>query len=112
MSRLKLPKEHVAGGVPLKIKYGSNVGGSFSFPDGEIVIDQEDILQTKIEALLHECAESSMHSHRVRYGAQKEEYVFVFDHRTFCVLCSELAGTVLKLLKANGYKESKDEDSN
>jgi hypothetical protein len=102
---IRLPKEHVAGGEPLRVKYANISGGSFRFGDGEILIGNKEREHVAVETLLHECLESSMLAHRVRGGCQTEEMLFVFDHRTFSVLCSELAATVLKMMKANGYKE-------
>jgi len=108
MSRLKLPKEHVAGGFPLRIKRTTRSGGFFDTAGGIIEIGNDICDFTFVEFLLHECLEASTCMHEVRYGAQTEQYVIVLDHRTFKVIVAELAGTVLKLLKANGYKEIED----
>jgi hypothetical protein len=115
MSRLRLPKEHIAGGWPLKIKTTNkgDGGGTASLLDQEVLIEQPQLNDhNAVDTLIHECLEISFVAHGVRYGNSKEEWMFVLDHRTFSIVTSELAGTVLKLLKANGYKESKDEDSN
>lgn len=111
MSRLKLPKEHVAGGMPAKIVHKPNLnGGWFGLAEQRIEIGNHCSAFITIEYLLHECAELSTCMHEVRYGCQPEQYMFSMDHRTFKIIVAELAGTVLKLLKANGYKESKDEE--
>ena len=104
---LRLPKEHVAGGIPLKIKYANINGGCFSFQDKEILVGKDYDDLAVLTFLGHELIEASTVGHMVRYGAQDEQYVYVLDHRTFSIICSELAATVLKLLKANGYKEEK-----
>ena len=93
----------------MRVSKGKLEGGRIFMDSQEIVIgwphaNDHDLIDT----LMHEFLESSMMQHNVRYGCQLEDVIFVFDHRTFKVLCSELAATVLKLMKANGYKGVKE----
>lgn len=106
---LRLPREHVAGGMPLLIKRRPELNGGFFDTTSQLIeIGNHCSDHVVVEYLLHECLEASLCLHEVRYGNQPEQYVFSMDHRTFKIICSEVAGTVLKLLKANGYKAEKE----
>lgn len=111
MPKIKLPKEHITAGHAFSIRQNSreDCGGRFHTGLAQIEIgDYCSRPQLGVEYLLHECFEASCCMHEVRFGAQEEQYQFVMDHRTMKVLLAELSGTVLKLMKANGYKENKD----
>jgi len=108
-----LPKEHIAAGDTLHIATRPmdwGVSGEFFFL-GEYIHLNSTLPRrhTVLEALIHECLESSMQAAGMRFTkpSVEKDYFFVFDHMQFANVCSELARTVGKLLDLNSKPKGK-----
>lgn len=101
--QLKKLKEIQIGRTTFNIIWDKDsYGGSFSFPDKELMIGTKSKCDKEIfDILVHELSEALHCDLYTRfYGHnQEEDYLFIMDHKQFTVHNTLLAQLILKFIK-------------